>query len=211
MKTKMMVMAAMATVLLAAGACSPAVGASAPKDASVEVTIDEFTSTQQIAKAIEMAEGGVLTVSLGSNPTTGFSWNEAAQIADTAILQQTDSYFQDPDNKGVVGASGTQVWTFEALQKGTTVVTMEYGRPWEGGERGCLDLRAHRHGEVETQLDLKPLMMPTAVGVELPPRIIHHTRSVKPQTLPGFIRGTVAPDWSFPSAGRAVCGVPGIP
>ena len=136
MNTKLPVLAAMVTVLLAAGACSPALEASAAKDANIEVTIDEFTNTQHIAKQIEIEEGGVLTVSLGSNPTTGFSWAEAAEIADPTVLQQAESNFQAPDNKGVVGASGTQVWTFEALQNGTTVVTMEYGRPWEGGEKG---------------------------------------------------------------------------
>ena len=135
MNTKLPVLAAMVTVLLAAGACSPALEASAAKDANTEVTIDEFMNNQHIARQIEIPEGGVLTVSLGSNPTTGFSWAEAAEIADPTVLQQAESNFQAPDNKGVVGASGTQVWTFEALQKGTTVVTMEYGRPWEGGEK----------------------------------------------------------------------------
>jgi inhibitor of cysteine peptidase len=136
MKTKMVVIAAMATVLLAAGACSPAVGASSAKEANVEVTIDEFTNTQHIAKAIEIAEGGVVTVSLGSNPSTGFSWNETAQIEAPAVLEQTDSKVLPSEKEGLVGASGSQVWTFKALQKGTTTVSLEYGRPWEGGEKG---------------------------------------------------------------------------
>lgn len=136
MKTRMTVTAAMVTVLLAAGACSPAVGASPAKEANIEVTIDEFMNTQNVAREIELPEGGVLTVTLGSNPTTGFSWNETAQIADATVLQQTESKVLSAEDKGLVGASGSQVWTFKALQKGTTTLSMDYGRPWEGGEKG---------------------------------------------------------------------------
>ena len=32
-----------------------------------------------------------------------------------------------------VGAAGKEVWTFEAIKKGTTKVRMEYSQPWEGG------------------------------------------------------------------------------
>jgi inhibitor of cysteine peptidase len=136
MNTKVTVTAAMVTVLVVAGACSPASGASAAKEANIEVSIDEFTNTQHIAREIEVPDGGVLTVSLGSNPTTGFSWTETAQIGDPTVLQQSESNFLPPENEGLVGASGTQVWTFTALKKGTSTISMEYGRPWEGGEKG---------------------------------------------------------------------------
>jgi inhibitor of cysteine peptidase len=135
MKTKMMFMAAMVTVLLAAGACLPASGESSPNEANIEVTIDEFMDSKHLTREIEVSDGGVLTVSLGSNPTTGFSWTETAQIADLAVLQQTESKFLLTDGKDLVGAPGSQVWTFRALQKGTTTINMEYSRPWEGGEK----------------------------------------------------------------------------
>jgi inhibitor of cysteine peptidase len=136
MNTKMTVSAAMVTVLLVAGACSPSLGASPAKETNIEVTIDELATAQHVARQIELSDGGVLTVSLGSNPTTGFGWTEAAQIGDPTVLQQTESKFLPPENQGLVGASGTQVWTFRALQKGATTISMEYGRPWEGGEKG---------------------------------------------------------------------------
>lgn len=135
MNTQLTVTAAMVTILLAAGACSPALDASAAKDANIEVTVDEFMNNQHIARQVEMSEGGVLTVSLGSNPTTGFGWADVAQIGDETVLQQTESKFVSPENEGLVGASGTQVWSFSALQKGTTTIHTEYGRPWEGGEK----------------------------------------------------------------------------
>jgi len=33
------------------------------------------------------------------------------------------------------GTPGKEVWTFKTLKKGTTEVSMEYSRPWEGGEK----------------------------------------------------------------------------
>jgi inhibitor of cysteine peptidase len=136
MGTRVVVMAGLVTILLAAVGCSPAVGASPADESNVEVSIDEFMDANHIVKTVEVSEGGVLTVSLGSNPSTGFSWTEDALIGNPAVVQQTASEYVAPETQGLAGASGNQVWTFEALQKGTTSLTMEYGRPWEGGEKG---------------------------------------------------------------------------
>jgi len=136
MKTKVVVMVGLVTVLLAAVGCSPAVGASPANDSNVEVSIDEFMDANHIVKTVEVSEGGVLTVSLGSNPSTGFSWAEDALVGNPAVVKQTASEYVAPEAQGLVGASGSQVWTFDALEKGTTSISMEYGRPWEGGEKG---------------------------------------------------------------------------
>jgi inhibitor of cysteine peptidase len=135
MKARMVVTTVMVTILLATGACSLASGASIPKEASIEVPIDEFSETKHITKEIEVPDGGILTVTLGSNPTTGFSWGEAAHIEDAPILQQIDSELLLPEGEGQVGVPGQQVWAFKALQKGNTTINMEYSRPWEGGEK----------------------------------------------------------------------------
>ena len=136
MKAKLVVMVAMVTLLLVAGACSLTLGATPPKEANMVVPIDEFTTAKYVTKEIQVPAGGVLTVTLGSNPTTGFSWTETAQIGDPAILQQTENKLLIPENKGIVGAPGSQVFTFRALQKGTTTVKMDYSRPWAGDEKG---------------------------------------------------------------------------
>jgi len=135
MKTKLIIMAVMVTLLLAAGACSIAIGAKVPQDAEVVIPIDEFSNNTQVVREAEVAEGGTLTVTLGSNPTTGFSWEETAQIADPVILEQTSNKMLMPEGKGIAGAAGSQSFTFRALEKGTTKVTLEYSRPWEGGEK----------------------------------------------------------------------------
>jgi inhibitor of cysteine peptidase len=52
------------------------------------------------------------------------------------VVQQTGHEFVSPEKTGLVGAPGNEVWTFKALKKGTSTVTMEYSRLWEGGEKG---------------------------------------------------------------------------
>lgn len=90
--------------------------------------------------AVEVGAGDTLTVTLCSNPSTGFSWPESAQISDQTIVQQTDHKYVAPETEAgatpVVGAPGTEVWTFKALKKGTSTIYVEYSRPWEGGEKG---------------------------------------------------------------------------
>jgi len=136
MKTRLIAGALMLTALPLAAACSPASAEPADKDASIEVSADEFANTNNIVREVVVAEGGTLTVSLGSNPSTGFTWDEGAHIADPALLRQTASALVPAEGQGLVGAPGTQVWTFEALAQGTTTVSLQYSRPWEGGEKG---------------------------------------------------------------------------
>jgi len=93
---------------------------------------------QHISQEVEVAVDGSLTVTLGSNPTTGFQWGPA-EISDQTVLDELDHKFVPPEAKGdrppAPGTAGKDVWTFQALKKGTVKVSMEYSRPWEGGEK----------------------------------------------------------------------------
>ena len=142
MKSKIIMVGLMVVLALSLLACSPAATeepvSPAPNKVSVAVTCDDFMNQQHISKQFEIQAGGVLTVTLCSNPTTGFQWAEEAQISDTGVLKQVDHEFIGPESEPPPppGTPGQEVWTFEALEKGTTTVSMEYGRPWEGGEKG---------------------------------------------------------------------------
>lgn len=103
---------------------------------SVEASCDDFMQQKDISKEVTVAVGDSFKVTLCSNATTGFQWSESAQISDTTVVQQTDHKFVSPETEGLVGAPGKEVWTFKALKKGTSTISMEYGRPWEGGEKG---------------------------------------------------------------------------
>ena len=135
MKPKLILTSILATVLLLLAACCPT-----PKESSILVSCDDFTNNQHISKAIEINAGDSFIVTLCSNPTTGFQWSETAQIGDPAVLEQTSHEFRAPEAGGdkppATGTAGEEFWTFKALKKGTTEVSMEYSRPWEGGEKG---------------------------------------------------------------------------
>ena len=135
MKAKLVTAIALFGILITAGACTAANANNAPDQATVEVSIDELMSQKHIEKQVEVVVGGTLKVTMGSNPSTGFSWTEQSQIVDGNILEQTDHEFISPDTD-IPGAAGKDVWTFKALTKGATTISMEYSRPWEGGEKG---------------------------------------------------------------------------
>jgi inhibitor of cysteine peptidase len=131
MKTKAAIIGAIAAIAVLVGACSAAMGS--PKQTTVSVGYDEFSQGKNIPRQVTIAEGAELIVKLASNPSTGFSWTQAA-IGTPSVLTQTDSQYTAPDTKAV-GAAGTQVWTFKASAKGVTTIKMAYSRPWEGGEK----------------------------------------------------------------------------
>ena len=123
----LLLLCVMAVTLLALSAC-----AGAPSQASVELSCDDFTNTNDIKKEVEIAAGGIVTVDLCENRTTGFQWSETAEITDTAVIEQTSYEFIAPGSD-LAGAAGKGEWTFKALKKGKTKVTMEYSQDWVGG------------------------------------------------------------------------------
>jgi len=117
MKTKLILTCVVAIILLSSGACS-----SVPEQVSVDAS---YTG-----KEVEIAVHGSLIVTLDSNPSTGFQWSQQAQISDQTVLGQTDHEFM-PAESAAIGAAGKEVWTFKALKKGKSTISMEYRQPWE--------------------------------------------------------------------------------
>jgi len=110
---------------------------------NVEISIDEFLREKHITRQIEITNPGAFVVTLGSNPTTGFSWNENAIIdnggvltqIEHKVLAQTGQEDVPLEEAGIIGAGGKQVWVFTAVKSGETTLFFEYSRPWEGGEK----------------------------------------------------------------------------
>jgi len=100
----------------------------------VEISCDEFNEDPNSIRNEFQAEiGDKITVKLCSNPTTGFQWKY--EIIGNIVLKEEDYDFEEAEEEGLIGAAGREVWTFEAIEKGTTEVRMEYSRAWEGGEQ----------------------------------------------------------------------------
>ena len=90
-------------------------------------SVKAFTESSQV---INTGVNQEFTIALGSNITTGYSWQPDY---DTNALNLVEKTYQEQDNTGkqIVGASGTEYFTFEALTKGETEVTFTYQQPWE--------------------------------------------------------------------------------
>ncbi len=78
---------------------------------------------------ISVKPGHTFTISLKSNPSTGYMWQIQNPIdkARLVILNKTFA----PGNKKLVGNPGKEIWKFKALKKGTIFIEFAYKRSWE--------------------------------------------------------------------------------
>jgi len=80
---------------------------------------------------ITLQPGEVMTVTLESNLTTGYSW-QVLKIDNAILVQEGDpTYEQSPGSEGLVGAGGTETFRFKAVASGETSLELGYMRPWE--------------------------------------------------------------------------------
>jgi inhibitor of cysteine peptidase len=141
MKTKLALLGMMAILALILVGCAGAEGTAELNQKAVNVPCDDFYEQGNVTSELTVAVGDTFIVTLCSNPTTGFQWSEMTQIGDENILEQVSheyvAHVTEVNETPVMGAPGNDVWTFKALEKGITTVSMEYSRPWEGGEKGA--------------------------------------------------------------------------
>ena len=124
-------------ILLFVGGCTeepsvipPVIPVTPTGYSDISIPIEEFQNQPHIDVVMNAVVGEELTVTLGSNPTTGFQWSEYAEISDESVLKQVSHEFAGPGIDEPPGTPGEEVWTFRALKKGTVTTFLEYGRPW---------------------------------------------------------------------------------
>ena len=87
----------------------------------------------------------VFTLSLPTNPSTGHSWKPALGRTDKAVLELAGQAYHDPappkpGAPPLLGAPGTQVFTFKAVGVGATSLQLDYSGP------GTQPVRSHHVG-----------------------------------------------------------------
>jgi len=127
MKPRIILIFAMLVALLSSLSCIVT-----SRDINVEITCDQFNENHHARNEFQVEIGDKIRAKLCSNPTTGFKWEY--EMSNENVIKEEDYDFEEPEG-GVVGAPGVEVWTFEAVNKGTTEVRMAYSQPWEGGEK----------------------------------------------------------------------------
>ena len=86
-----------------------------------------FTEPSQ---AINTGVNQEFTIALGSNISTGYSWQVTCDEKALTLVEKT---YKEQDNTGkqIVGAAGTEYFTFKVLSKVETKIAFTYQRPWE--------------------------------------------------------------------------------
>jgi predicted secreted protein len=126
--------------LLAAGCASEkeASPTPTPEAGPVEISMDEFASQSDMLKYVETTYPGTVTVRLGSNHTTGYSW-AVTEIVHPEVIEAASNIYEAPTT-GLVGAGGTEVWVFNTTDTGLAIIRMSYSQPWAGGDQDLYTL-----------------------------------------------------------------------
>lgn len=97
--------------------------------ATVHVTFEIGQLSVSRSTSIVASAGEDFSITLDSNPSTGYEWTVAA-ISNEQLVRFVNSDFTQSDS-GLVGAGGKQTLTFHALKEGKTTIVLDYARPWE--------------------------------------------------------------------------------
>lgn len=84
-------------------------------------------------QTIDINVGQEFVIALGSNATTGYSWQESY---DATMLELVKWNYDEEAQEGLVGVGGIEYFRFKALKVGTTQISLTYKQPWEGGGEG---------------------------------------------------------------------------
>jgi len=95
-------------------------------DYNEEFSCDDFEEQNHRDGEFEVEVGDKIRLELCSNHTAGFRWT--TEIDDESVLAEEDYDYTEPESDEILGAPGTEIWTFEAVGAGTTEVTMEYSQ-----------------------------------------------------------------------------------
>jgi len=89
-------------------------------------TVKKFTDKD---KTITVKKGDTFTITVDSNPTTGYEWQVVTTPDGKAVKLEKSTY--EAPAKQIPGAGGKQVWTFKAVSPGTATFSAKYSRSWE--------------------------------------------------------------------------------
>lgn len=94
---------------------------------------------QQVPKHVALASqrdcplrlhsGQTLSLSLPSDPTTGYRW-QVKQAGQPVLRSLGPEVYSNPEDAGLVGAAGRSAWRFVAQQAGSGSLSLVYQQPW---------------------------------------------------------------------------------
>ena len=83
-------------------------------------------------QTIDVGVNQQFVIALGSNPTTGYSWQVSYDETMLELVGGESTYKPGGEaEEEVVGAGGVEYFRFKTLKTGETDITLVYKRPWE--------------------------------------------------------------------------------
>lgn len=123
MKFVKVTLAVLFIAVLLAG-CAPAVTPPAPTPEPTPAP--EPSTYSNSGQPITVPVGVRFTISVSSNPSTGYSWEAGF---DQSLLKLVKRY--TPSSSGMIGASGVENFEFEGMRPGNTDIYLNYKRSFE--------------------------------------------------------------------------------
>jgi inhibitor of cysteine peptidase len=92
--------------------------------------VGEVETYTDPGQTIDIGVNQQFVIALGSNPTTGYGWQESY---DQTMLELVEKTYRPGEEakQGVVGAGGVEYFRFKAVKTGETEITLVYKRQWE--------------------------------------------------------------------------------
>ena len=96
---------------------------------------DKFNLTEaDNGKNIEVHTGDIIRITLESNITTGYSWENADKVDKDILALDANDYVSDPNPEELDGVGGNTVIVYRALKPGRAKIDLVYLQSWEPSE-----------------------------------------------------------------------------
>ncbi len=107
------------------------IGAASPRIAAG----NELKLTEQDnGKNIEVHTGDIIRITLESNITTGYRWENADKVDKDILALDRNDYVSDPNPEELDGVGGNTVIVYRALKPGKAKIDLVYLQSWEPSE-----------------------------------------------------------------------------
>lgn len=92
--------------------------------------VGEVKTYTDSGQTINIGVNQEFVIALGSNPTTGYGWQESYDEAMLELVEKTYEPGKEA-KEGMVGAGGVESFRFKVLKTGEAEITLVYKQPWE--------------------------------------------------------------------------------
>jgi len=87
--------------------------------------VDKELKSAVVEKTVKAKAGSDVEIELPSNPSTGFMW-EVYKNQKTKVAKVEFQRYISPEDNGMIGSSGNDLFIFNTFKKGETIVIFEY-------------------------------------------------------------------------------------